>query len=237
MVELKVYLRPGNLPLYKELINFPPEGVKYDIASKLSSANDSGFKKSLKRAVWFNLTKFRPPAITMPSNKRLIHSCYGAMVSNNVPWVVDVEHYASFANYHIKSLNNTAYKGQIEKLLSSDCCRKIMPWTLAAKNSIKSFFRDERINRKMEVVYPAIHEREVPKKADDTLRLLVVNRYFLEKGGLHAVRMFDALEKKYDIEMDVVSNAPKEITKKYEGNRKIKYFEPNIGTEDRVLSA
>ena len=216
MGEIKVFLRQGSHPLYSQLVRYPPRGVQFQ-KSSLTTAGDKGLVKNFKRFVWDQATKFRPPIFHVNSgDTNLIHSAYGSLVSNEKNWVVDVEHGASFAKYHVKSLENENYRRKIIELLASPFCKKIMPWTHAAARSVSGYFENPSIVRKIKVVYPALKPRNIPIKKDDGIfRILVTNRFFYEKGGKQALDAFAILSKKCDVRMDVLAPVPQEIKRQY----------------------
>ncbi len=237
MKNINVYLRLSSHPVFKYLVGFPPEGVTYDLNQKTFTlkSTHSDWKREVKKKAWNALTKFRPPCIKVDiGNNRLIHSCHGMLISNKDPWVVDVEHAPSFANYQAGALLKKEYKNKIIKLLASIHCKKIMPWTFAAKKSVESTFNNEDINKKMEVVYPAVDVKDIrPKRDPRVVKFLIVSRFFYEKGGRPALEAFELLSKKYDIEMTVLAMVPNELKKKYSKFKNINFIEKIFVTSDR----
>ncbi len=229
MKNINVHLRLGSHPLYKHLINFPPENVNYTVSST-ATAKGSGLINKAKKMAWNQLTKYRPHAILLnPGKCGLIHSTYGSLVLNKRPWVVDVEHVAAFAKYHVRSLQKNSYKNRIKGILESTHCKKIMPWTIAAKKSIEQCFLSKKINEKQAVVYPAIKPPDIKiAKEGDVFKIIVASRAFFEKGGKQALDAFEILNKKYDIQMDILSIVPEEIKRKY-----VKF--KNISFIDRIF--
>lgn len=236
MDQIKVYLRMSSHPVFKYLAAYPPKGIVYNIPQKgFTLKSSSKWAKGIKKMAWQAVTKFRPPYLKVEIGENdLIHSCHGMLISNNDPWVVDVEHAPSFANYNIAGLERQYYKNKIMKLLDSENCKKIMPWTEASKKSVENIFMDQAISRKLEVVYPAIDIKNVKiKKDDSSIKFLVVSRFFYEKGGKQALEVFEKLDKKYDVEMAVLSIVPEEIKKKYGKYKNIKFIEKIFVTSDR----
>lgn len=236
MEQLNVYLRLSSHPVFKYLVKYPPEGVKYDVRQKsVNLISSSGFQKKIKKAVWKAATKFRPPYVNVDIGKnQMIHSCHGMLIANKDPWVVDVEHAPSFANYNASGLEKNWYRNKIIELLASEHCKKIIPWTQASRKSVESIFKNSGINQKMEVVYPAIDLKGVKIKKDDSkIKFLVVSRFFYEKGGKQALEVFEKLNKKYDVEISVLSIVPDEIKKKYSKFKNISFVEKIFVTSDR----
>ncbi len=235
MKDINVYLRMSSHPVFKYLINYPPPSVKYSFDQKFNLLSSSGFRKNIKKKIWKTATRFRPPMVNVdPAGNDLIHSCHGMLIKNKYPWVVDVEHAPSFAKYNAQSLRTEAYRNRIVKLLAYKNCKKIMPWTFAAKKSVENIFGNKDMNSKMEVVYPAIDLKDVKIKRDGgTVKFLVVSRFFYEKGGKQALEVFEELNKKYDVEIAVLSIVPDEIKKKYEKLKNVKFVEKIFVTSDR----
>ena len=227
MKDIEVYLRLSSHPVFKYLTNYPPPGVTYNMDQKTFTLSaSSGLKKMIKKKAWHLVTRVRPPQAKIDSRKRLIHSCHGMLISNKSPWVVDVEHAPSFANYNIGGLQKPWYVNKIVKLLASDSCKKIMPWTNAAKISIENAFKNKGINRKLEVVYPAVDIKAVSGKRDPSIvKLLVVSRFFYEKGGKQALEAFVKLDKKYDVRITLLSMVPEEIKRKYSKFKNVEFVE------------
>jgi len=236
MKNIDVCLRLSSHPVFNYLVKFPPEGVEYDVDQKFLNLKSSfGWKKEVKKKIWKTMTKFRPPYVNVDIGvNQLIHSCHGMLISNKDPWIVDVEHAPSFANYQAASLLKDGYRNKIIKLLSSASCKKIIPWTDAAKKSLENAFRDERVNKKMEVVYPAVDIKNIGAKRDGvSVKFLVASRFFYEKGGKQALEVFEKLDKKYDVELSVLSIVPEEIKKKYSKIKTINFIEKIFVTSDR----
>ena len=228
MKQLKVYLRLSSHPVFKYLVNYPPEGVAYDVSQKSFTLKSSNpLIRKFKKHLWKAVTKIRPPYVNVDIGQNsLIHSCHGMLISNRDPWVVDVEHAPSFANYNVKGLLNERYRNKIIKLLASDHCKKIMPWTFAAKKSVENTFRNSEINKKLEVVYPAIDIKNVKIKRDPSIvKFLVTSRFFYEKGGKQALEVFETLDKKYDVEIALLSIVPEEVKRKYRKFKNVKFVE------------
>ncbi len=236
MKNIDVCLRLSSHPVFNYLVKFPPAGVNYNVSQKTTLKSEApGLKKEIKKKIWTALTKFRPPYVNVDIGaNQLIHSCHGMLISNKEPWAVDVEHAPSFANYQAASLLKDDYRNRIIKLLASDSCKKIIPWTQAAKMSVENTFKNEKINEKMVVVYPAVDIKNIKSEKDDgIIRFLVASRFFYEKGGKQALEAFEDLDKKYDVELAVLSIVPEEIKKKYSKIKSINFVEKIFVTSDR----
>lgn len=229
MKKINVYLRLGSHPLHRELINFPPKGVRYRVPALTTTVKDSDLLRGLKKMFWAHYTKMRPPALYVKADDcDLIHSTDGFMILDKKPWIVDAEHVYVFSNYKINSLNYPWYRRKIIELLSSKYCKKVMPWSYAGKKSIENFFNIKKIKDKLEVVYPATRVVKTEKQKDERMRLLFVGKNFFVKGGKQLLDAFEILDREYDVELTVVSNPPEELKRKFERRKNVHFFLPNI---------
>jgi glycosyltransferase involved in cell wall biosynthesis len=210
-VKLKFPWRFVDSPYYESLMNNPPKDVEFVGVSKnyikvIDSSKLFIFQKKVKTFLRKAIEVIKIPNITFTTspNADLIH-CAHCLLLNNLPWVVDVEHYWTFS-----ASSNISYskfgKFIIKKILRKNNCKKILPWTNAAGSTIKDALKDREINRKIEVVYPAI---PVPKlrniKKPRKITLLFIGRYFYPKGGLFVLEAFKKLKQKYDLRCIVIS--------------------------------
>jgi len=231
MRKINVALRMSSHPIFRELVDFPPEGVEYKIPKGVTTRGEEGLAKHMKRIAWKALASIKPPVMTIDATGAdLIHSCHGMLIGNDSPWVVDVEHAPSLANYNIRGLINDGYRKAIVKTLLAKSCMNILAWTEAAKSSIESYYGKDAAE-KTEVVYPAIRELDFKRPENAGVRFLVSSRFFIEKGGLQALEVFSRLRKKYDVEMMVLSKVPAEIKSKYSDG--ITYVEKHFAEEGR----
>ena len=227
---IDVCLRVSSHPVYRDLINSPPKNIRYHIPSS-TTIKDSRMLKKVKKFLWAYYTKIMPLGIYINTDCDLIHSSSGIMILNKKFWVSDIEHVSAFVNHDIKKLENRTYKKFILKLLSSKNCKKIMPWTFAAKKSMENCFKSNKINKKMEIVYPAFKIRKYKKRKDDKIRLLFIGYKFFEKGGKQLLDVFEILNKKFDIGLTIISNVPEKLKKVY---KNVNFVLPNKSIDDLI---
>lgn len=212
---MKVCLRRGYHPVFDELIRNPPAGVEY-VVPKLV-AGSSTRTTALKRRLWVTYLNLRrePYSLYVPCSGELIHSGVGALVRNKRPWVVDIDHVNNLVGFR----GNDALmrvKRKAERYLASPYCKKIMPWTQAGMNSIKSALDCAAFEDKIEVVYPAIKAPEKVKRSpSQKARLLFASDNFYNKGGPEVLRAYAELKKKYDVELVMLTNAPEDFKEKH----------------------
>lgn len=157
------------------------------------------------------------------------------------PYVVDFEHVVNLANF---ANINESVTDKIFQFLSNHNCKFIMPLSKAANHSLEYLLGDDRykeIMHKVRVVYPALpnYANLYKGKADykyvssdtSTLKLLFVGKGVYRKGLHELLEAFNILQEKYsNIELYVISDAPKSLTREYSSPR-IKYFSPVFSKE------
>lgn len=177
--------------LQKEIFNYPPEGVEY-IRTK--------YKKTLferAHARFFPLKPIR----TLPekSGFDLIHTD-NFLLRNNAPWIQTTE--TLHTNYKF-------YANAIKKIYLSDFCRKVLPYSDAAKAEILAAIPE--LKDKIETMHLAIHAPEFKKIKHDGINILFVGIDFYRKGGKEVTEAFEILKKKYDnINLVTASSIPHE---------------------------
>jgi glycosyltransferase involved in cell wall biosynthesis len=233
MENIKVCLRMTSHPLYQDLLKYPPSGVEYEIPKTASTQGNSKTARNIKKWLWMQYTKYNIPQIGMQNSSDIIYSMGGTLLKTGQPWIVDAEHVAGFSNFHEKVLMNN--KRAIEKILLSDNCKKIMPWSFAAKKTIWNFFSNRKIDEKTEVVYPAVQERKIKKTKSEPIRFLFIGRTFYEKCGPQMLKAFESISKKYDAELTMATVPPEEYARKYEGFEDIRFVKPNKSREELIL--
>jgi len=219
----------GTHPIYQEIVNNPPENVVYSGVSKktLLGKYYQSKKITTKLSRIFQIFHL-PRMVYIPNIKEdLIHSSRGIIILNKKPWVIDLEHPASFAGMDPELWKKSSLLRKIVKeKLASPYCKKIMMHCEASKKDLLNTLNCSEIKDKLEVLYPATH---IPKRLKKTKRkkkivILSVLSLFYAKGGLYVLEAFSRLEKKYkNVELWIKSDVPEEIKQKY-NSRNIKYF-------------
>lgn len=195
--------------LYGELINYPP--VNYVNLYKLKLRK---IERKRKTSFVFRMGKVFINLFNLPSMYKLNGNCDLVHASQHIPickspWVVDIEHVSAFAGFNINRLNSKICKYLIRKFLESSNCRKIMPWTNAAKISLLNYINSQKIKNKIEVIYPAISLPKIKKKKQDKIKFLYVAYDFYRKGGYEALKAFEKIKEKYEnIKMEFVCKIP-----------------------------
>jgi len=226
MKELKVHLLTGNLPLYVELFEHPPKGIKY--LGKPSKGIKEYYSKTnwLKRKLllYFNKVFKLPRMMYVFTSADLIHSNRGICILNRKPWVIDIDHASAFVGFNHKKWEELRYRKIVKRFLLSKYCKKIMTWSMAAKYSLLNSFPSEKnLKEKIEVVYPATSFYKMRKNKNEKLTLLFVGSLFKEKGGREVLESFNILRKKYDVKLLIKADVPPNLKRKYNYGE-IEYF-------------
>jgi|YelNatPaOPRAMG01_1025707.scaffolds.fasta_scaffold48150_2 glycosyltransferase involved in cell wall biosynthesis len=165
----------------------------------------------------------------------LFHSAGSAMIEiipwiidNDVRWVVDFEHAPSLFGYYgnwRKRIYRSSAQRVITKQLCSDYCRKLMPWTNAARTTVLNLLHDKRIEEKMEVLRLAI--RPAPARprdieSHDSVRILFIGSVnfkgeFWSKGGYEVLEAYRRLREIFGqaVELNFRCWMPDDLKKKY----------------------
>lgn len=231
---------------YKVLVKYNPKSVvDYDPITALHTVNQELVKSPPENAVFKLVPEsftdrlllagtlyFHLPQMGFYFDKsvNLFHSRH-ELVLNNVNWVVDFEHVFALC-WHRTNLFPFS-KEIIKRRLYSKFCKKIMPWSFAAKRSLENFIDTSGIKDKIEVVYPAMGQinSKSKRKSNDRVRLLFIGRLFYEKGGREALKAFEVLDRKFDVELTMVSDVPEFYINKFEDNSRVRFYPPNISRE------
>lgn len=228
---MKVKAIFGTHAIYTELVNHPPKGVDYVGSIGKSEAKEYYVRKKKNRK--FNqIFKFlRLPRFFPLKGKGygLVHTSRGLLplqLFSKKPWVMDIEHPASFTGLSMKRLKRKFTFFLVKRFLESKKCKKILPHVKASADILKETFNSKIINKKVEVLYPATHIPlfKKPKKDKNKIVLVSVLSLFEEKGGVVVLEVFKQLSQKYDnLELLIKADVPLKWKKKY-NLKNIKYF-------------
>ena len=223
---MKVYLQyPWKFPdsmYYRYLLNYPPRGINFVNVKKerfgiITSSLKFKVLNKVKNIFRGGLELIKIPNLTYSFIDKvdLIH-CAHCLSLNKVPWVVDIEHYWTFSASS-KISNSMIGRNIIIKFLKRRYCKKILPWSFAAKESIEKAITKREILEKVEVIYPAIKiDYEPKKKRKHKVTLLFVGRYFYKKGGLLILETFKEVVRKFDVNCIFISaTIPRKLKEKY----------------------
>ena len=196
----------------------PPGGFSYKLSRSMFKL--AGGKAAASRdASTFDV--FHSPGMGILENIPWI-------VENDVHWMVDLEHVGSLFGYYgnwKRRLRSGGARKALTKQLSSRYCRKILPWTDAARKTVESILPGKDIAEKTEIlrlaVRPAPPRRNKPEKRD-RVRILFVGSVnfrgeFWSKGGYEVLESYKLLREKMGDKVELVFRCwmPDEIRNQY----------------------
>jgi glycosyltransferase involved in cell wall biosynthesis len=204
----------------RELINYPPEGYKFQVAkvNPLAKSNfvfDKIRLRFLDRLMPLNLVKSGMEN-NIPNDVDLIYS-YNHVIHSHINWVVNVEWSHILVGRDTRYFNK--YKSNIEEALSSNWCKGILTWTQKAKDSIALCYDTRYFRDKIKVIPPTAHPKDYNRSyyKGGKLKILFIGSIdtpedFYAKGGVEVIQSFKILkENGYDVELTIRANAPKEL--------------------------
>lgn len=202
--------------LYKNIIDNPPENCEYITRDDTKHFMykryyRSNINKQIVKKLHLFSSYFLPPTYLKAYFERneytddadIIYACSNFYLGK-LPWLVDCEQATSFHRGHYRFFYS--HKRQIEKILSRKNCKRIIPWTEKAKESVLVNYGTRVFRDKIEVVPLAIKSTPINyNKPKDKIVFLFVgssnidfkeNFYF--KGGLETIKAFKRICKEYD---------------------------------------
>jgi glycosyltransferase involved in cell wall biosynthesis len=247
----KIYLDvPGKThSLYTNLINNPPEGYEFisdatvwgklfEAAHRTNSDSFFALYRTLDIIIPVGLTKaYIERFKKIPKYTDLTYSA-SHLVFRKEPWVVDLEFVtqltgAQLTRHSIKHFKK--HKTTIEKILRTEYCKKIIPWTDAGRKTILWNLNCKGFEDKIETVHLAVRKKDFIKQYNEkVIKLLFVGsanipKDFEIKGGKEVLEAFSQLNKKYDnLELVIRSYVPRHIKEKYKKLKNIKIIDKII---------
>jgi len=239
MKKISVHLQyPWKSPdssYYKNIIDFPPEGVEFVNykKEKIKKVEVIGSGKNFERTrklknflrQILNIVKMPNLTFTLDKNVEIVH-CAHCLSLNKKPWVVDTEVWDRVsAGGNIA--NSKIGKAIIKNRLESNYCKRIICWSEDCKKTFEETFpKNNKILKKIELLPFAIPGRKFKKIPHKKIRILFVARWFDAKGGRQTLEVFDRLSKDHkNVEFIFLCPIPKEFKKKYSHNKNIKMMD------------
>ncbi len=231
---MKVYLE-GRIPgwklhsLYSSLISNPPEGFDFVFSEAKPGSKDGSLFRALDRY----LTGIKQAKVALDFVKPSLYYAYYKLqnyrnrhpeadltyssqhlIFQDTPWVVDLEFVTGLVGYG----RLRGYKRILERALSSEYCKKIMPWTEAGRDTLTMNLDCKLFEDKIETVHLAVPPKSFVRDAHDGKTHLVfvgtgntfnIRRSFELKGGRELLLAFNKLRKKYDnVDLTIRSHVP-----------------------------
>ncbi len=221
---MKVFINIGLHPRYKETINYPPRGIKYDIkgisaaslyysdrsrsAIKGTPNSLSYYPKSLHRfridksylikTVGNNVIKITglPRLSYYYTSADLIFSTRGIIPLNIKPWVVEIEHPYAFVGLNYKNWG-WRQKFWIKHLLEQNRCKKVITITSGAREALENGIHSQIIKNKIETVFVTVHYEKIKKVKHTGITLLTATNWVYDRGFNIIKEIYPRLKKKY----------------------------------------
>jgi glycosyltransferase involved in cell wall biosynthesis len=155
-----------------------------------------------------------------------------------LPWVIDCEDARSFYRGYERLF--PFHKNQIQKILARNSCKKILPWTEKAKQSIFANYDTEKIRDKIQVIPLTIKSTPIKLKAKQDITFLFVGSSNIEfiqdfyyKGGLEVIKAFKQLNSKYaNVNLILRSVVDQNIRKEIQNSRNIHIIDSALSQEE-----
>jgi len=197
---IKVHILASPHPQFDEILDFPPEGVKYEVDRVKTSYH--GWFTEKKIALHGKLMSIFPiPRMThTKTNADIVHSTRGILqIKQKKPWIIDLESGGIFVSFRYGALRNPITKKIIIDSLKSKKCKKILPQSEAAKRNLMKVIDCGKFKDKIEVLYLAMRpcKKKKVNRKDKKIVLLFLGQNFHGKGGHDLLRAYEILTKKY----------------------------------------
>jgi len=184
--------------LYRELIEFPPEGycflsekpkslklpplnygltrnqrmIKHFDRKLRSSAVTWGVWNETKTMGYILVKRLRDRKFkTLPEAQADLVYCSQQLLFAELPWIVDVE----YANVLVGGNEIKLVRNFVQKCLASKHCKKVIPWSNWAKRTLYNSMNCVSFKEKIETVHFGMRPKKIVKKqVDDKVHLLFV---------------------------------------------------------------
>ncbi|MDG6218135.1 MAG: glycosyltransferase [Candidatus Thermoplasmatota archaeon] len=224
--------------LYNSLIDYPPNGMRFDYNKK---DLDAGIEYAHKKSFIARVTKTKIPFLPLNYYKNYFIRNFndndydylftsGFIPFTNKKWISDCEHVGQYTGY--SNFNLSVYKNQIKKYILKDNCKAIFSWTQKGVDTFHNYFNDKKIDDKVHFLPITQKCLDINRNYNkDNINFIFISSINLPfdykiKGGEIALEAFDRISNKYDnIKLYVRSSIPNHIKKKYINNNKIIFIE------------
>jgi glycosyltransferase involved in cell wall biosynthesis len=225
--------------LFKEFIEFPPEGYRFVLNGGGSHPTPrfdhqtifSRMRSKLHRSPYSSLllSELRyatgDSLLSKPVHSDITFSPFRP-VYRKEKWVAFIEHLGGIlpSTYDISNLN--IYRKFVSKVLSSKNCKKIVPYCGASERTLLNYLDSRKFRDKVQVVHLAVRPKHFEKKyTNDVVRFLFLGTVnygedpgtFTVKGGKETLEAFGKLNEIYgqQIELLMRCRVPSDAKAKY----------------------
>jgi len=163
----------------------------------------------------------------------IVYCINGQFINNKLPWVVDVENVGVFTvHYYYSALLNKKYRTYIENKLSSENCKKILPYSETSKKSILTTLDCKNFIHKIDVVPNVVKIiKNVQKIPHDHFTILFIGSVqnpdeFYNRGGQELVISFSRMQKKFsNLKLILRSKIPNEFKNILKNKKNVEIYE------------
>ena len=240
-------------PVYREQLHAVPEGWEYVHTAPEMSDVAAPTKRIAERRAALAPVRERAESLalrmlsaagyvhhirTRPQRGvELIHAAERLVWRSPVPYVVDLEHVELFVLYQRAAFDRPWTRSLLESALLDERLRFLLPWSDMARRSVLEVVSPHAaaaLEPKLRTVYPAVRPvAEAPhERGGRTLRVLFIGTLFVEKGGAEALLALREVRRSHDVELDVVTYAPREWARQLEQEPGVRLHAP--GGQDLI---
>ncbi|MEM2484612.1 MAG: glycosyltransferase [Candidatus Caldarchaeum sp.] len=195
MIEVDIF--PSRHPLWRSIIDKPPEGVRY-------------LERVGRRGRLYLLVS------GFAGVKRLVHFCNGVKLAYMRRWVADMESVKVFFRDYYE-LYDSDCVSRAQRRLEKGECKGLLPLTAAAKKTLERYLNLK--NSYVEVVHPSFYMEKPPDLSKERPLLVFVGGSWLDKsfeakGGREVAEAWLKLAGKYPFRLMMFSSPPPELAKR-----------------------
>ncbi len=211
---------------YREQLQATPDGFAYDAPSQASGQSAPTRRLATQgrrlqtvheRAEWAAIRSLshaghvRRARVTPGPGAAMVHSAQFLLRDCALPYVVDFECVEAFTLYQRVALRRPWARARLERALSEEHLRFLLPWSEASRRGLRAALGDEaaaKLADRTVTVLPAIRAaaQRPSTREPGPLRVLFIGTAFLAKGGVEAVRAIQRVRATHEVVLDMVSD-------------------------------
>ena len=222
-------------PFYRAMATRPPAGYRVLLSDgSVTARNNMRHVASgaggwwCRRAVGAVKAAGYPKLVRVriPAEARFVHAAQHLLMSRT-PWVTDFEDATAYAWFSNRTLYHPIMQRSLRRILSGASCRRVLPWTEAARQSLLRSLPAGPWHGKVETLYPAYDTEgvAVPRRGGrGPVRLLFVGRHFNRKGGPETIEAFRVLRQRHAVELTMVTRLDEAARRRYGGEPGVRFL-------------
>ena len=197
----------GPHPQYKEIVDYPPKGIEYEVLGKtnVSQYYSKDIEKLRSRTNSIIKIFGVPRMAYYKTDADIIFSTRGILPITRKPWVTEVEHPYAFVGLDYRNWG-WRQKMLIKLFFKSKNCKRIMPNSTGAYRALENSFDVEDIRSKMKIVYLAIHYKRIQRIKHPGINLLTVTDWVYDRGFNIIKDIYPRLKKKFNVNWTIKTN-------------------------------